>query len=39
MYGVVFFGEYVPISWYFGATLIASGMWLLSSVTLVEKAS
>lgn len=39
MYGVLFFGEYVPISWYFGATLIASGMWLLSSVTLEKTAS
>ncbi|KAL7543952.1 hypothetical protein ACHAXR_013365 [Thalassiosira sp. AJA248-18] len=36
MYGIAFFGEVVPLSWYFGATLIASGTWLLSSVTLVE---
>ena len=37
MYGILFFEEFVPLSWYFGATLIASGMWLLSSVTIVEK--
>jgi hypothetical protein len=36
MYGIVFFGEIVPASWYFGAALIALGMWLLSSVTLVD---
>jgi hypothetical protein len=36
MYGVLFFGEYVPMSWYFGSTLIACGMWLLSTVTLLE---
>jgi len=36
IYGILFFGEIVPISWYFGAALIASGMWLLSSVTLVD---
>ncbi|KAL3811376.1 hypothetical protein ACHAXA_011340 [Cyclostephanos tholiformis] len=38
VYGVMFFGEYVPIAWYFGSTLIASGMWLLSTVTLLETA-
>ena len=36
IYGILLFGEIVPLSWYFGATLIALGMWLLSSVTLVE---
>jgi len=36
MYGIIFFGEYVPPIWYFGAALIAMGMWLLSSVTLVD---
>lgn len=33
---MLFFGEVVPPSWYFGAALIAAGMWLLSSVTLVD---
>lgn len=36
MYGMVFFGEVVPLPWYFGATLIACGMWALSSVSVVE---
>ncbi|KAK1739086.1 putative transmembrane protein 42 [Skeletonema marinoi] len=34
LYGILFFEEHVPISWFFGATLIALGMYLLSSVTL-----
>ena len=36
MYGMIFFGEVVPLPWYFGATLIACGMWALSSVSVVE---
>mmetsp|Transcript_3381 Transcript_3381/g.5173 ORF Transcript_3381/g.5173 Transcript_3381/m.5173 type:complete len:153 (+) Transcript_3381:87-545(+) len=36
LYGILFFGENVPISWFFGATLIAMGMYLLSSVTLTN---
>ena len=36
MYGMIFFGEIVPLPWYFGATLIACGMWALSSVSVVE---
>ena len=39
MYGILFFEEYVPMSWYFGATLIACGMWILSSVTLSKAGS
>ena len=35
MYGI-FFGEVVPLPWYLGATLIACGMWALSSVSVVE---
>eukprot|EP00571_Detonula_confervacea_P004861 CAMPEP_0172319524 /NCGR_PEP_ID=MMETSP1058-20130122/37891_1 /TAXON_ID=83371 /ORGANISM="Detonula confervacea, Strain CCMP 353" /LENGTH=133 /DNA_ID=CAMNT_0013034593 /DNA_START=125 /DNA_END=523 /DNA_ORIENTATION=- len=27
MYGIIFFGEFVPISWYLGASLIAVGTW------------
>jgi len=37
MYGMIFFGEVVPLPWYFGATLIACGMWALSSVSVVEE--
>jgi len=33
---MIFFGEVVPLPWYFGATLIACGMWALSSVAVVE---
>ncbi|KAL7504857.1 hypothetical protein ACHAXN_002404 [Cyclotella atomus] len=36
IYGAIFFQEYVSTSWYFGAILIGVGMWLLSSVALVE---
>eukprot|EP00578_Thalassiosira_sp_NH16_P007350 CAMPEP_0181107844 /NCGR_PEP_ID=MMETSP1071-20121207/17304_1 /TAXON_ID=35127 /ORGANISM="Thalassiosira sp., Strain NH16" /LENGTH=146 /DNA_ID=CAMNT_0023191389 /DNA_START=228 /DNA_END=668 /DNA_ORIENTATION=+ len=36
MYGILFFEEFVPFAWYFGASLIALGMWLLSSVTMVS---
>jgi uncharacterized membrane protein len=36
VYGILFFEEQVPISWFFGATLIALGMYLLSSVTLKD---
>jgi len=39
MYGIIFFGEFVPVAWYFGAALIAAGMWLLSSVKLVDSTS
>ena len=34
---MIFFGEVVPLPWYFGATLIACGMWALSSVSVVEE--
>lgn len=34
-YGIIFFHEYVPVSWYLGASLIAGGMYILSSVELI----
>eukprot|EP00986_Skeletonema_menzelii_P011493 scaffold5917_cov135-Skeletonema_menzelii.AAC.5 len=37
LYGILFFEEHVPISWFFGATMIAIGMYLLSSVTLTNE--
>lgn len=39
IFGMLFLGELVPLSWYGGAALISAGMWLLSSVTLVDSAS
>eukprot|EP01082_Thalassiosira_pseudonana_P002584 g2193.t1 g2193 contig11:902095-902669(+) len=35
VYGILFFEEHVSLTWWFGASLIAVGMWLLSSVKLV----
>eukprot|EP00804_Cyclotella_cryptica_P020251 CCRYP_015879-RA/>CCRYP_015879-RA protein AED:0.06 eAED:0.06 QI:1674/1/0.6/1/0.25/0/5/138/139 len=35
LYGAIFFQEYVSMAWYFGATLIGIGMWLLSSIELI----